>query len=248
MKQKQIILFLIMVILLTGLSFPVMTYADIYRYVDKDGIIHLTNVPTQKDVKYDLILREKRVLISVSPADINKYDHLITRAAEKYKVDSALVKAVIKAESNFNHQAVSRKGAKGLMQLMPATAADIAARLRIADPGLTDPTPNLTLGARHLKDLLAKTESPTRALMAYNAGLNRVRQWERASRGLPEDLFFESVPIAETRQYVRKILVSSVMYAFLYRDADPRDAALSFFSITAGPLEPASAAGPVGPR
>ena len=84
MKQKQIILFLIMVILLTGLSFPVMTYADIYRYVDKDGIIHLTNVPTQKDVKYDLILREKRVLIRVSPADINKYDHLIIRAAEKY--------------------------------------------------------------------------------------------------------------------------------------------------------------------
>ena len=84
MKQKQIIPFLIMVILLTGLSFPAMTYADIYRYVDKDGIIHLTNVPTQTNVKYDLILREKRVLIKVSPSDINKYDLLITQAAERH--------------------------------------------------------------------------------------------------------------------------------------------------------------------
>ena len=135
----------------------------------------------------------------------------------------------MREESYFDPDIVSSAGAVGLSQLMPGTAADIAARLHIADPDLSDPTTNLTIGVRHFQDLLRKVESPTRALLAYNAGLGRVRQWERASRGLPEDLFFESVPIAETRQYVRKILVSSVMYAFLYHDADPREVALSFF-------------------
>jgi soluble lytic murein transglycosylase-like protein len=190
MKQKQIILFLIMVILLTGLSFPVMTYADIYRYVDKDGIIHLTNVPTQKDVKYDLILREKRVLIRVSPADINKYDHLITRAAEKYKVDSALVKAVIKAESNFNHQAVSRKGAKGLMQLMPATASS----LQVQDS--FHPEKNIDGGVRYLSYLLKLFNGNlSLALAAYNAGENAVAKYH-----------YSIPPYRETQNYVQRVL------------------------------------------
>jgi hypothetical protein len=79
-----------------------------------------------------------------------------------------------------------------------------------------------------------------------------VRQWERAAPGLPADLFVETVPIAESRGYVRKILVSTVMYAFLYHDADPRDAALSFFSIAPKALEPVPGAaakpGPVQAR
>ncbi len=165
------------------------------------------------------------------------YDTIIEPLASSSEIPDPLLYGLVREESYFDPDIVSSAGAVGLSQLMPATAADIAARLRIADPYLTDPTTNLTLGARHLKDLLAKTESPTRALLAYNAGLNRVRQWERASRGLPEDLFFESVPIAETRQYVRKILVSSVMYAFLYKDADPREVALSFFRVGKRPLE-----------
>jgi soluble lytic murein transglycosylase-like protein len=165
------------------------------------------------------------------------YDTIIEPLASSSDIPDALLYGLVREESYFDPDIVSSAGAVGLSQLMPATAADIAARLHMADPDLTDPTTNLTLGARHFRDLLARTESPTRALLAYNAGLNRVRQWERASRGLPEDLFFESVPIAETRQYVRKILVSSVMYAFLYKDADPREVALSFFRVGKRPLE-----------
>jgi soluble lytic murein transglycosylase len=133
---------------------------------------------------------------------------------------------------------MSSAGAVGLSQLMPSTAASVAQKLRIVDPDLRDPATNLAIGVRHLKDLLGSTGSMTKALLAYNAGLTRLRQWERAGPGLPADLFVESAAIAETRGYVRKILVSSVMYAFLYRDTDPRDAALSFFSLTGRQLEP----------
>jgi len=149
---------------------------------------------------------------------------------------------MIREESYFDARVVSGAGAVGLSQLMPSTAASVAQRLRIVDPDLRDPETNLSIGVRHLKDLIGTAGSVTKALLAYNAGLSRLRQWERANPGLPADLFVESAAIAETRDYVKKILVSSVMYAFLYGDADPRDAALSFFSITAGPLEPVPAA------
>jgi soluble lytic murein transglycosylase len=144
---------------------------------------------------------------------------------------------LVREESYFDADIVSSAGAIGLSQLMPATAAAVARGLRMTDPDLRDPATNLTIGVRHLEDLLSSVDSPTKALLSYNAGMTRLRQWERASRGLPVDLFVESVPIAETRQYVRKILVSSVMYAFLYKDADPREAALSFFNMQRRPLD-----------
>jgi len=154
-----------------------------------------------------------------------------------------IVYGMVREESYFDARIVSSAGAVGLSQLMPSTAASVAQRLHIVDPDLRDPATNLAIGVNHLKDLLGNAGSMTKALLAYNAGLSRLRQWEKASPGLPADLFVESAAIAETRDYVKKILVSSVMYAFLYKDADPRDAALSFFSIRTGPLEPS----PPGP-
>jgi soluble lytic murein transglycosylase-like protein len=151
-----------------------------------------------------------------------------------------IVYGMIREESYFDERIVSSAGAVGLSQLMPSTASSVAQRLHIVDPDLRDPATNLAIGVHHLKDLIGSAGSVTKALLAYNAGLSRLRQWERSNPGLPADLFVESTAITETRNYVRKILVSSVMYAFLYRDTDPRDAALSFFAITAGPLEPAT--------
>jgi soluble lytic murein transglycosylase-like protein len=169
---------------------PGKSSADIYRYVDQEGVIHLTNVPTQTGVKYDLILREKRVLFKVSSADINRYDHLITQAAEKYKVDSALVKAVIKAESNFNHQAVSRKGARGLMQLMPATASS----LQVHDS--FHPEKNIEGGVRYLRYLLNVFRGDlSLALAAYNAGEKAVAKYNNS---IP--------PYRETQHYVQRVL------------------------------------------
>ena len=90
--------------------------ADIYMFIDDSGIVHFTNVPTSSD--YKLYIREKpeKVLKKIST---KKYDNIIKKAQKKYGVEFSLIKAVIKVESGFNTKAVSKKGAKGLMQIMP---------------------------------------------------------------------------------------------------------------------------------
>ncbi len=179
-------LFLIFAILLC----PGYGYSDIYKYVDKSGIIHLTNAPTQTNIKYDLVMKEKRIIFSVSPRDITKYDDLIQKASEKYNIDSALIKAVIKAESNFNHRAVSPVGAKGLMQLMPATAAD----LQVQDA--FHPENNIDGGVRYLRYLLRLfKDNLTLALAAYNAGEGAVARYN-----------YTIPPYRETQNYVQRVL------------------------------------------
>ena len=176
------------------------------------------------------------------------YSLLIAPLAAGAGIPENLLYGLVREESYFDPDIVSSAGAVGLSQLMPATAAQVAQSLRLVDPKLTDATTNLTIGVHHFKDLLGSAQSITKALLAYNAGLTRVRQWERAAPGMPADLFVETVPIAETRGYVRKILVSAVMYAFLYHDADPRVAALQFFLLTPKALEPAAITGKALPR
>lgn len=178
--------------------FPAAAQGDIYKYIDEEGVIHLTNVPTSANVHYELILKEKRVLIRLKPADITKYDHLITRASEKYNVDSALVKAVIKAESNFDHKAVSPKGARGLMQLMPATASSLEVRDSF------HPEKNIDGGVRYLRYLLNlfKGDLPL-ALAAYNAGEAAVARYH-----------YSIPPFRETQTYVQRVL----HYFAQYRD------------------------------
>lgn len=161
----------------------------------------------------------------------------IDALAVKVGIADHILYALIREESYFDPGAVSSAGAVGLSQLMPATAAQVAKSLRIEEPDLRDPATNLEIGARHLKDLLRSVDSVPKALLAYNAGLTRVRTWEKAGKGLPLDLFLESVPIEETRQYVRKILVSAVMYARLYDGKDPRETAVAFFGLSTQPLD-----------
>jgi soluble lytic murein transglycosylase-like protein len=164
-------------------------HADIYKYVDKEGVLHLTNMPTDHNVKYVMIMREKRILFKPN-LDINKYDYLITRAANKFKLDSALIKAVIKAESNFNHRAVSPVGAQGLMQLMPKTASD----LKVEDS--FHPEKNIEGGARYLRYLLNTYKGDlTLALAAYNAGEKAVAKYN-----------YNVPPYRETQNYVRRVL------------------------------------------
>jgi soluble lytic murein transglycosylase-like protein len=159
--------------------------AEIYKYEDEDGVVHLTNVP---DGKYDLVLKEswERFHPRIS---LEKYDPLIWKAAERYSVDYALVKAVIRAESNFNPQAVSRAGAKGLMQLMPGTANALGVNNSF------HPEDNIQAGVRHLRYLLDlfKGNLPL-TLAAYNAGENAVSRYN----GIP--------PYQETKEYVQRVL------------------------------------------
>ena len=164
-------------------------HADIYKYVDKEGVLHLTNVPSDHNAKYVMILKEKRILFQPN-IDVNKYDDLITKAADKFKLDSALIKAVIKAESNFNHRAVSPVGAQGLMQLMPKTASD----LKVEDS--FHPEKNIEGGARYLRYLLNTYKGDlTLALAAYNAGEKAVAKYN-----------YNVPPYRETQNYVRRVL------------------------------------------
>jgi len=168
-------------------SFP--CRADIYKYTDPEGVIHLTNVPTEPDIPYVLVLKEKRVLLQLQ-GDISRYDDLIARASERYRVNSALVKAIIKAESNFNHRAVSPVGAQGLMQLMPSTAAS----LQVKDS--VHPENNIDGGVRYLLYLmnLFNGNLPL-VLAAYNAGENAVIRYNNR---IP--------PYPETQTYVKRVL------------------------------------------
>jgi soluble lytic murein transglycosylase-like protein len=163
--------------------------ADIFKYIDDEGVLHLTNVPSINNAKYVLILKEKRILFRPD-ININKYDQYITKAANKYKIDSALIKAIIKAESNFNHHAVSPVGAQGLMQLMPATAS----HLQVADS--FHPEKNIEGGTRYLRYLLnVYRGNYTLALAAYNAGERAVSKY---NNHVP--------PYPETQNYVKRVL------------------------------------------
>lgn len=194
-----------------------------------------------------LARRRRLTLVELQLYYPKAFGTLIEPLAAGAGIPDHILYGLVREESYFDADVVSSAGAVGLSQLMPATAASVAVRMRMTDPDLRDPTTNLTIGVRHLKDLLSKVDSPTKALVSYNAGLTRLRQWERAAKGFSADLFVESLPIAETRQYIRKILVSAVMYAFLYRDADPREAALSFFGIEKKPLDAPADARPRAP-
>ncbi len=170
-------------------TFSGILHADIYKHVDQEGVLHLTNVPSDPNVKYVMIMKEKRILFQ-SSIDVNKYDHLINSAANKFKLDSALIKAIIKAESNFNHKAVSRVGAQGLMQLMPQTASS----LNVKDS--FHPEKNIEGGARYLRYLLNLYKGNLNlALAAYNAGEGAVAKYN-----------YNIPPYRETQNYVRRVL------------------------------------------
>ncbi len=159
--------------------------ADIYRYLDKDGVWHFTNI--RKDTRYQLYIKTspKKPIVEA----IKDYDTVIKQAADKFGVDPLLIKAVIKAESDFDSKAVSQKGAKGLMQLMPGTAEDLA----VSDS--FDAAENIFGGTRYLAMLLRRfKEDKGLALAAYNAGPEKVQ----AHKGIP--------PITETETFVKRVL------------------------------------------
>jgi soluble lytic murein transglycosylase-like protein len=129
------------------------------------------------------------VLDEVRPSATGDFEKLVAEAAQRHGLDPALVMAVVGVESGFQPQAVSRKGAQGLMQLMPRTAREMG----VADP--FDAAANLDGGSRYLSSLVARYEGDLpKALAAYNAGMGAVER----HGGVP--------PYAETRKYVQRVL------------------------------------------
>ena len=157
------------------------------------------------------------------------YRDSIEELAYREKVSQYLIYAVVREESYFDPQIGSKAGAMGLMQLMPETADEVARQLRMDDFDLTDPADNLRLGSNYLGKLARRFTSIPKTLIAYNAGPTRMRKWDRLYSKLPMDLLIESIPLDETKHYVRKILVSMIMYSILYDEAQPEEIIRSFY-------------------
>lgn len=164
------------------------SFADIYKFEDEDGVIHISNVPT--DERYRLWWQEATPEQRRDALKSPLFESHILKAAQKHNVESDLIKAVIKAESDFNHRAVSRKGARGLMQLMPGTAY----QYRVNDS--FDPWSNIEGGVRYLRYLLDQFNGNLElALAAYNAGEGAVAKYNNR---IP--------PYQETQTYVQRVL------------------------------------------
>ena len=198
------------------LLLPQVARADIFKYTDDGGVIHFSNVPG--DGNSQKVVRESAAAGPKSPkggpvytptgsrkvyVEAKKtgdyqpladgcvpYTDIINSKCQKYGVDPTLVKAVIKAESNFNPSAVSPKGARGLMQLMPSTATDMS----VAD--IFDPEQNIDGGVRYLRYLLDNFGGDVElSVAAYNCGQGRVI---RNGNAVPR--------IPETQNYVKKVM------------------------------------------
>lgn len=176
--------------------------AELYSWVDEDGVIHLTNAaagagfrPYRGDDvegfggELPLVIEERGSERVLYPVDVKRFDDILKEAAEHYRLPFAFLKAVVKVESNFNPKAVSHADAKGLMQLIDSTARTV----NVTDP--FDPRQSIFGGARYLR-MLANDFDGNMALTAaaYNAGPERVKREGK----IPN--------IRETQRYVRRVL------------------------------------------
>jgi soluble lytic murein transglycosylase len=195
MKSKRSILTMVCLFLLFG---PVVApvRGEIYQFVSPDGVIHFTNVPT--DPRYRRMTEESP---SARRQVRSEVQATILSEARQHQIDPALIKAVIKVESDFDPYAISPAGAIGLMQLMPATLVTLDVRNPFSV------RENIAGGVRHLRDLLDRFGgSLTLALAAYHAGAERVEQYGHVP------------PIEQTHRYIRKVMAAYQTY--LKKDGD----------------------------
>ena len=166
--------------------------ADIYLFIDSQGVLHFSNAPTSS--QYTLYIKERP-----KPATATKkYDGIIQEASNTFDLSFSLLKAMIKVESDFDSRAISKKGALGLMQIMPQNLQ----AFNIREP--YDPKDNIMGGARYFKSLIERFEGKLPlALAAYNAGPTIVDKY----RDIP--------PFKETQDYVKKVM----KYFYLYKNS-----------------------------
>jgi soluble lytic murein transglycosylase-like protein len=174
-------------------------WADIYVYTADDGKVTLSNVPA--DSRYTVLISAPQEAVAEVPgihvgknkpglSGKARYDQIVERVSTTYGLETALIHAVVSVESRYDPKAVSKKGAAGLMQLMPGTAQ------RYGVTNVFDPGQNLDGGAQYLRDLLKMfNNNVSLALAAYNAGENAV---VKSGNRIP--------PYRETMRYVPRVL------------------------------------------
>lgn len=187
--------------LFAALTWGTSVQADIYSYTDENGMVHFTNVPNDK--RFRVVLRSSSFSTDGSQApavrtpsggflkaNLKRFSSIVEEAAKTYQLEPALLHAVITAESSYNPNALSPKGATGLMQLMPATAR------RYGVSNIWDPNQNIFGGAQYLRYLLQLFNNDmSLAVAAYNAGEHNVMKY---GNRIP--------PFRETIDYVPKVL------------------------------------------
>lgn len=189
-KSALLVICFFMTVLASG--YLTSAFADIYKYIDEDGVIHFTNVPSNPSYNYRIFIKDgsrKTQKLRLSSYSSNAYDHVITEASKKHGISFPLLKAVIKAESDFDPNAVSRAGALGLMQIMPENVK----AFNMKDP--FDPKENILAGTQYFKKLLERFDGKLdMALAAYNAGPGAVD----SCKGIPR--------IKETEDYIERVM------------------------------------------
>lgn len=151
-----------------------------------------------------------------------EYTEYVKKYANEYNVDEYLIYAIIKAESNFEPNAESHRGAKGLMQLMYSTAEDISKRIGIElnEDNILEPDININLGTKYISMLIQKYNNINLALAAYNAGSGNVDGWIEKGTLKSDGSDIENVPFTETNNYVRKILRDYEIYKNIYEESN----------------------------
>ncbi len=189
--MKRVNLFLNSLILFCGLILvPQSSVADVFKRVDASGQVFYTDEP--KGRQYKLIFRTPKKPISYKVMEKNKdrFSPIISKISKEFNVDSSLMHALIRTESAYNPDAISKAGAVGLMQLMPGTAE------RYGVINRHNPTENIRGGIQYFRDLLKQFNADIRlALAAYNAGENAVIRY---GNKIP--------PYPETQNYVTKVM------------------------------------------
>lgn len=190
-------------------------YSKSLRMISRTVNVHKGKIP-------------REVFLLLYPQDFSEE---VNAACAEFEMDDYVMYALIRTESFFEVQAQSHAGAVGLTQLMESTAADCAARLKVQNYDLNDSATNIRFGTYYLSNLMSRLDgSKILALFAYNAGLTNVRRWIRTSKiqfdtqgKISSDLFLETLPFAETRDYGRRVISAAAMYAWLYDGLNPCD-------------------------
>lgn len=229
-------------ILLSGYAafgFPERIYPEFVKLTGNDSKLSMDSMLSlssflkdcgeNKNEYYPQSLRIASRAINGSERNISKselklffpkdYKTLIEERCVRYKIPEEIMYALVRSESFFDAEIKSSAGAIGLTQLMIPTANDVARKLKVQDFDLTNPETNLEFGSFYIAELSSRLDGKwISALLSYNTGISRIRRWLTQQKNLPMDLFLEIAPYAETREYGRKLLSASCMYAWLYKN------------------------------